>query len=101
MMLARQKSCGIILFYFILVVALAAQTTETIAIKCGKLFDGKNDKLLDNQTIIVQGNRITAVGTNISIPANARVIDLSKATVLPGLIDTHTHMLLHDGDYNE
>ncbi|MCI0698814.1 amidohydrolase family protein [candidate division KSB1 bacterium] len=101
MMLARQKSCGIILFYFILVVALAAQTTETIAIKCGKLFDGKNERLLDNQTIIVQGNRITTVGTNVPIPANAKVIDLSKATVLPGLIDTHTHMYLHDGDYND
>ncbi len=85
----------------ILASALLAQTPETIAIKCGKLFDGKNDKLLDNQTIIVQGNRITAVGANISIPANARVIDLSKTTVLPGLIDTHTHMLLHDGDYND
>ncbi|MGH7450536.1 MAG: amidohydrolase family protein [bacterium] len=88
-------------FCCILASALLAQTPETIAIKCGKLFDGKNDKLLDNQTIIVQGNRITAVGTNVPIPANARVIDLSKATVLPGLIDTHTHMLLHDGDYND
>ncbi len=85
----------------ILASALFAQPAETIAIKCGKLFDGKTDRLLDNQTIIVQGNRITAVGGNISIPANARVIDLSQATALSGLIDTHTHMYLHDGDYND
>ncbi len=88
-------------FCCILASALLAQSTEIIAIKCGKLFDGKNDKLLDNQTIIVEGNRITAVGANVAIPAKARVIDLSKATVLPGLIDTHTHMYLHDGEYND
>jgi imidazolonepropionase-like amidohydrolase len=92
---------SIMLGFSIFALTAFAQNGETLAIKCGKLFDGKNDKLLDNQTIIIQGNRITAVGTNISIPANAGVIDLSKATVLPGLIDTHTHMYLHDGDYNE
>lgn len=81
--------------------ALLAQPTETIAIKCGKLIDGKSDRALDNQTIIIQNNRITAVGATVQIPANAKIIDLSAATVLPGLIDTHTHMLLHDGDYND
>lgn len=80
---------------------LLAQPTETIAIKCGKLIDGKSDRALDNQTLLVQNNRITAVGATVQIPANATIIDLSAATVLPGLIDAHTHMLLHDGDYND
>jgi imidazolonepropionase-like amidohydrolase len=81
--------------------ALFSQTNEPLAIKCGKLIDGKSDKILENQTILILGNRITAVGANVQIPANAKIIDLSAATVLPGLIDTHTHMFLHDGDYNE
>jgi len=97
----RCKIPGIIFIFCILASALFAQPAETIAIKCGKLIDGKNDRALDNQTILIQNNRITAVGATVAIPANARVIDLSAATVLPGLIDTHTHMFLHDGDYNE
>jgi len=87
------------------ILALAAvvhsQSGEILAIKCGKLFDGKSDKLLDNQIIIVENNRIVAVGANVEIPANAKIIDMSGATVLPGLIDAHTHMFLHNGDYND
>jgi imidazolonepropionase-like amidohydrolase len=101
MELTHRRVWEIIFFYFALTTALLAQPPETLVIKCGKLIDVKNEKVLENQTILVQGNRITAVGTNVQIPSNAKVIDLSKATVLPGLIDTHTHMYLHDGDYNE
>ena len=82
-------------------IALSAQTPATIAIKCGKLIDVKNERVLDNQIVLIQDNRIVAVGANAQIPATAEVIDLSRATVLPGLIDTHTHMFLHDGDYND
>src|SRR5574341_707612 len=85
----------------ILATALAAQTTEIIAVKCGKLIDGKSDKALDNQIILIQDNRITAVGANVQVPAGIKTIDMSAATVLPGLIDSHTHMFLHDGDYND
>jgi imidazolonepropionase-like amidohydrolase len=92
---------GLVSIGCIFVSALFAQPAETTAIKCGKLIDVKNEKVLDNQTILIQGNRLTAAGANVQIPANAKVIDLSSATVLPGLIDTHTHMFLHDGDYNE
>ncbi|MEX2116752.1 MAG: amidohydrolase family protein [Bacteroidota bacterium] len=67
---------------------------QIIAIKAGKLIDGKSDKPLEHATILVSGNRITEVGRNIAIPAGATVIDLSSATVLPGLIDCHTHVLL-------
>jgi len=84
-----------------LATVVRGQTNETLAIKCGKLFDGKSDRLLDNQIIIVENNRITAVGVGVQIPANTKVIDLSTATVLPGLIDAHTHMYLHNGDYND
>src|SRR5215467_6392511 len=82
--------------------ALVAATTpaaaQTItAIKAGKLFDPKTGSNLQNQVIIVSGERITDVGpaATVKIPAGAKVIDLSFATVLPGLIDGHVH--LNDG----
>src|ERR1700731_110473 len=71
-----------------------AQTGSVIAIRAGRLFDSKSGKLLDNQVILVKDDKISAVGPSesVQIPADAQVIDLSKSTVLPGLIDGHTHV---------
>lgn len=65
-----------------------------IAVRAGRLFNSKTAQMLNKQIIIVAGDRITEVGSEdqIKIPAGAQVIDLSQATVLPGLIDAHTHM---------
>jgi imidazolonepropionase-like amidohydrolase len=71
--------------------AAAAQTT---VIKAGRLIDTRNGRVLTGQTIVVEKDRITQVGPNITPPAGATVIDLSTSTVLPGLIDNHTHILL-------
>lgn len=68
---------------------------RTIAIRCGLLIDGKKDVPTTDAIILIEGERITAVGRDVRIPAGADVIDLSKATVLPGLIDTHTHLTYH------
>ena len=70
------------------------------AIKAGKLIDVENGKTLINQIILVSHDSIIAVGANVSIPKNANVIDLSSYTVLPGLIDCHTHITGQPGgDY--
>lgn len=76
-----------------------AQTKVTV-IKAGKFIDTEKGQILSNQLIIIDSDTIKAVGTNLSIPANATIIDLSKATVLPGLIDCHTHITGQpSGDY--
>src|ERR1051326_4001319 len=67
---------------------------KILAIKCGRLIDGKNDKVLENAVIVVEGNIIRDAGTALKIPEGAEMIDLSTMTVLPGLIDCHTHVLL-------
>ena len=73
-----------------------------VAIRAGTLIDGTGAAPVKNAVILVQGDRITAVGTNVQVPAGATVIDLSGATVLPGFIDAHVHLAsrtLGDGDW--
>ncbi len=66
---------------------------QTVAVRAGRMFDPRTGTLLPNQVIVIRGDRITDVGSNAQIPAGARVIDLSRATVMPGLIDSHLHVM--------
>ena len=65
---------------------------QVVAIRAGKLFDAKSGNLLNNQVVLVRGDRIADIGSELQIPRDARVIDLSTATVLPGMIDAHVHV---------
>jgi imidazolonepropionase-like amidohydrolase len=69
---------------------VAAQTQ--IAIRAGKFVDVEAGRTLANQIILIRGTKIAAVGSNLSIPEGVQVIDLSNMTVLPGLVDCHTHL---------
>jgi imidazolonepropionase-like amidohydrolase len=65
-----------------------------VAIRAGHLFDVKTEKLVSNQVVLIHGDRIAEIGpaAQVKVPENAEVLDLSRATVLPGLIDAHTHV---------
>src|SRR2546425_8799827 len=65
---------------------------QIVAIRAGRLFDAKSGNLLNNQIVLIKGDRITEVGANVQNPREARVFDLSTATVLPGMIDAHVHV---------
>ncbi len=72
---------------------------QVLAIRAGRLFDSKSGQMLMRQVVILRGDRIADVGAEgkVFIPAGARIVDLSGETVLPGLIDAHTHMFNQRG----
>ena len=67
---------------------------QVTAIRAGRLLDPEGGRILTNQIILVEGARIREVGPNVAIPAGAQVIDLSKMTVMPGLVEAHNHLAL-------
>jgi len=73
---------------------LLGQTPHRLAIRAGRLIDTRNDKVVENAVIVVEGEKIASVTSGGAPPAGAEWVDLSSATVLPGFIDTHTHVLL-------
>jgi imidazolonepropionase-like amidohydrolase len=74
--------------------AQCAPPSGVTAVRAGRLFDSQAGRMLTSQVVVINGERIVEVGpeAQVKIPAGARVVDLSRATVLPGLIDVHTHM---------
>jgi imidazolonepropionase-like amidohydrolase len=74
--------------------ATPPDTGQVTAIRAGRLLDTETGTAAANQVILVRAGKIVAVGSDVAVPSGARTIDLSDKTVLPGLFDAHTHMLL-------
>lgn len=79
----------------------AADPPRHVAVRAGRLLDGTEAAPIRNAVILIEGDRITAVGAGLAIPAGYEVVDLSRSTVLPGLIDCHTHITSQSGNYYE
>ena len=69
-----------------------APPSRPIVLKAARLFDGKADATTSPGLVVVKGAKIVSVGTSASVPADAEVLDLGDATLLPGLMDAHTHL---------
>ena len=89
--------------FLILFIPLCAvsQAPRRLAIRAGKLIDGKNDVPIIRALILIEGDKIVSVTSEGTPPKDVEVIDLSNATVLPGLIDTHTHLLFSALHYDD
>jgi len=88
----------------ILSLPLAAQQNRTLALVGGQLLDGYEAPPIHHATVLIEGNRIVAVGpaSEIEIPPNAEIINTAGKTMMPGMIDAHIHlMILGHGDYND
>ena len=82
--------------------AAAGAADQTIVLKAARMFDGKSKTLVQNGVVIVQGDKIVDVGSNLPVPAGAKVIDLGDVTLSPGFMDAHTHLTSDfSGDFNK
>ena len=79
----------------------AKEKPKVIAIKAGRLIDGISNTIINNAFIIIEGDKIISIGSDIKIPAGAEVIDLKNSTVMPGLIDCHTHVTGQPANFYE
>ena len=79
---------------------ISTADAQVTAIRAGKLIDPDSGTVLTGQTIIIRDVKVESVGNNVTIPSNAKIIDLRNMTVLPGLIDCHTHLAdgAHDSE---
>ena len=78
-----------------LLCAAAPALADTLVLKPARVFDGVNAQPHANWSVIVEGDRITAAGAGVAAPMNARVIDLPGMTLMPGMIEGHSHLFLH------
>lgn len=100
-MLKKHNAGFLLLVYAIALAQSRPYPDHWIAVRAGRLFDG-TEKLAVNQVILIRGDRIVKVGPTerIQVPADAEMVDLTHATVLPGLIDAHTHVFGNGPDFD-
>ncbi len=85
------------LLLFLTAATLAAQPQSPIVLHAARVLDVETGNITAPGEVLIQGDRIAAVGPSVNHPAGARVIDLGYTTVMPGLIDAHVHLFLHPG----
>lgn len=89
----------LILILATLLFALPVQAQEALLLRPDRVFDGVDPRPHTGWTVLVRGNRIEAVGPDVATPADARIVDLPGQTLMPGMIEGHSHLFLHP--YNE
>jgi imidazolonepropionase-like amidohydrolase len=77
----------------------SSSVARRIAVRAAHLVDPKRGRRIDDAVVLIEGEKITAVGEKLAIPSGTEVIDLGTATLLPGLIDVHTHLTSQSEEY--
>lgn len=101
------RSGALALLMFLPIAAAPAEETagtvvsRPLAVRAARLIDVNNARLMENPVVLIQGERIVAVGPGLTLPQDVEVIDLGAVTLLPGLIDVHTHITSQPGNYYE
>ncbi|HET9294675.1 MAG TPA: amidohydrolase family protein [Gemmatimonadales bacterium] len=85
---------AVLTLLFTLAVQATTAAAQVSAIRAGRVVDPDAGTSVENQVILIEQGKITAIGGNVAIPAGAEVIDLSRATISPGLVDAHTHLCM-------
>jgi imidazolonepropionase-like amidohydrolase len=85
------RKLGLLLSFIFIPAFAFGQTT---AIRAGRVIDTEKGTVASNQIILIEKGKITSIGSDLAIPSGATVIDLSRASVLPGLFDAHTHLCM-------
>jgi imidazolonepropionase-like amidohydrolase len=83
----------LLVIYCTLINTAAAQIPKRVAVRAARMLDVRNGNIIKNAVVLSEGGRIIEAGEGISIPANTEIINLGDSTILPGLIDAHTHLL--------
>src|SRR3984893_1992960 len=101
----RPRRGVLLLFTFaalFICVGPAVAADRAIALNAARLFDGKSKTLMQNAVVVVQGDKIVDLGSNLAVPDGAQLIELGDVTLSPGFMDAHTHLTLDfSGNYNE
>ena len=79
--------------FLLLIVSATLTAQQPTVLRAARMVDVRRGTVVPNAVVVVQGDRISAAGAGVAIPAGAAVIELGDATLLPGLIDSHTHLL--------
>src|SRR5215213_8502342 len=87
------------LLFLLLLCAAAPPPEPPILLRPARVFDGVSPRPHEGWTVLVRGDRIEAAGPDVAVPADARLIDLPGTTLMPGMIEGHSHLFLHP--YNE
>lgn len=95
-MTLKRTLLGLLLSFFLTGV-ISAQEVENILITNANIFDGKGDALIENQSVLIEGNIIKQIGSSVKAPKDAKVIDAKGATLSPGFSDIHAHIGLNTG----
>jgi imidazolonepropionase-like amidohydrolase len=93
-----KKGKNLLILAALILFPISVFPNQTYVIKAGRLIDGQSAEVRRDVIIVVQGNKITALGEKAAIPKDVLLLDFSDKTVLPGLIDAHTHIMVDGVD---